>query len=410
MKTFKQITENIQRQKQLNEREFITKIKQAKDAALTAFKNSPKKHDARMAAVAKRAAKQDAEHEKAKAAMRDKSKSNAKELADLKGAAKGYNITKKGKANNPNAMRPKDKDGNPKHGSFWSSTATHNPHNKGSLAPHPKGDWVDAAGNTKQEVDRANDHSRDMAPSRIIASENSLASDIDKNRRAVHGPNDAEMRLKAIEKHITRLKAHAPEAKERLAHAEHTLKLHHDAHKAAAAHMETHAEKEYTSSHVGHYHEHHYGNGAQDHHYEEMEKHKKAEQENPSETHINDARLGYDHTHYDHPHHEEERTADHAPNLPKHSATLHKLVKTATAAHHAYNEMVDSQTKAEAGLPKGQKSKTKFHKKDAYDKVDVKTRSTYYKKALTALTPEGNDAVKNLKHVGKDHRQGTLNI
>ena len=405
MKTFKQITENIQRQKQLNEREFIRKIKQAKDAAVTAFKNDPEKHDAKMKNVANRAAKQDAEHEKAKAAMRDKSKSNAKELAGLKGASKGYNITKKGKADNPNSMRPKGK-----HGSFFDTTVKHNPHNTGSLAPHPKGDWVDAAGNTKQELDRANDHSRNMAPSRIIASENSLASDIDKNRRAVHGPNDAEDRVKTIKKHITKLKAHSPEAKDRIAHAEHTLKLHNDTHKAAAAHMETHAEKEYTSSHVGHYHEHHYGNGAQDHHYDEMERHKKAEQENPSETHINDARLGYDHTHYDHPHHEEERTADHAPNLPKHSATLHKLVKKATEAHHAYNEMIDSQTKAEAGLPEGQKSKTKFHKKAAYDKVDVKTRATYYKKALTALTPEGNDAVKNLKHINKDSRQKEMDI
>ena len=313
MKTFKQMNEDIQHQKQLNEKGLLGKIKRAKDAAVTAFKNSPAKHDARMAAVAKRAAKQDAEHEKAKAAMRDKSKSNAKELAGLKGSSASYNITKKGKANNPNAMRPKGKSG-----SFWSSTAPHNPNNSGRLAPHPKGDWVDAAGNTKQEVDRANDHSRDMASSRIIASENSLASDIDKERRAVHGPNDAEDRVNTIKKHITKLKAHAPEAKDRIAHAEHTLKLHHDAHKAAAAHMETHAEKEYTSSHVGHYHEHHYGNGAQDHHYDEMEKHKKAEQENPSETHINDARLGYDHTHEDHPHHEEERTADHAPSLVKH--------------------------------------------------------------------------------------------
>ena len=405
MKTFKQITENIQRQKQLNEREFIRKIKQAKDAAVTAFKNDPEKHAEKMKNVANRAAKQDAEHEKAKAAMRDKSKSNAKELAGLKGASKGYNITKKGKANNPNSMRPKGK-----HGSFFDTTATHNPHNTGRLAPHPKGDWVDGAGNTKQEVNRAEDHSRNMAPSRIIASENSLASEMDKNRRAVHGPNDAEERVKTIKKHTMKLKTHAPEAKDRIAHAEHTLKLHHDAHKASAAHMETHAEKEYTSSHVGHYHEHHYGSGAQDHHYDEMERHKKAEQENPSETHINDARLGYDHTHYDHPHHEEERTADHAPNLPKHSATLHKLVKTATKAHHAYNKMVDSQTKAEAGLPQGQKSKTKFHKKDAYDKVDVKQRGTYYKKALTALTPEGNDAVKNLKHINKDSRQKEMDI
>ena len=399
------MNEDIQHQKQLNEKGLLRKIKRAKDAAVTAFKNDPEKHDAKMKNVANRAAKQDAEHEKAKAAMRDKSKSNAKELAGLKGASKGYNITKKGKADNPNSMRPKGK-----HGSFFDTTVKHNPHNTGRLAPHPKGDWVDGAANTKHEVDMANASSRDMAPSRIIASENSLASDIDKNRRAVHGPNDAEDRVKTIKKHITKLKAHAPEAKDRIAHAEHTLKLHNDAHKAAAAHMETHAEKEYTSSHVGHYHEHHYGNGAQDHHYDEMERHKKAEQENPSETHINDAKLGYDHTHEDHPHHEEERTADHAPNLPKHSATLHKLVKKATEAHHAYNEMIDSQTKAEAGLPEGQKSKTKFHKKAAYDKVDVKTRATYYKKALTALTPEGNDAVKNLKHINKDSRQKEMDI
>jgi hypothetical protein len=405
MKTFKQMNEDIQYQKQLNEKGLLKRIGQAKDAAVASFKSDPEKHAAKMDAVAKRAAKQDTEHEKAKAAMRDKSKSNAKELAGLKGAAKGYNISKKGNANNPNSMRPKGKDG-----SFFDTTAPHNPHNTGRLAPHPKGDWVDGAGNTKQEVDRANDHSRDMAPSRIIARENSIDSEKDKDRRAVHGKSDAEYRVEAIKKHITKLKAHAPEAKERLAHAEHTLKLHNDTHKAAAAHMETHAEKEYTSSHVGHYHEHHYGNGAHDHHYEEMERHKKAEQENPSETHINDARLGYDHTHEDHPHHEEERTADHAPNLPKHSATLHKLVKTATAAHHAYNEMVDSQTKAEAGLPEGQKSKTKFHKKAAYDKVDVKTRATYYKKALTKLTPEGNDAVKNLKHKNKDSRQKEMDI
>ena len=397
------MNEDIQHQKQLNEKGLLGKIKRAKDAAVTAFKNSPAKHDARMAAVAKRAAKQDAEHEKAKAELANKSKSNAQKLADLKGSSASYNITKKGKANNPNAMRPKGKSG-----SFWSSTAPHNPNNSGRLAPHPKGDWVDAAGNTKQEVDRAEDHSRNMASSRIIASENSLASDIDKERRAVHGPNDAEDRVKTIKKHVGKLKAHAPEAKDRIAHAEHTLKLHDDAHTAAVAHMESHKEKEYTSSHVGHYHEHHYGSGAQDHHYDEMERHKKAEQENPSETHINNAKLGYDHTHEDHPHHEEERTADYAG--PTHGATLHKLVKKATAAHHAYNKMVDSQTKAEAGLPQGQKSKTKFHKKAAYDKVDVKTRATYYKKALTKLTPEGNDAVKNLKHINKDSRQKEMDI
>ena len=350
------MNEDIQHQKQLNEKGLLKKIGQAKRAAVAAFKDDPEKHDAKMKNIANRAAKQDAEHEKAKAAMRDKSKSNAKELAGLKGAAKGYNISKKGKADNPNSMRPKGK-----HGSFFDPTAPHNPNNSGRLAPHPKGDWVDGAGNTKQEVDRANDHSRNMAPSRIIASENSLASDIDKERRAVHGPNDAEDRVKTIKKHVGKLKAHAPEAKDRIAHAEHTLKLHDDAHAAAVAHMESHKEKEYTSSHVGHYHEHHYGSGAQDHHYDEMERHKKAEQENPSETHINNAKLGYDHTHEDHPHHEEERTADYAG--PTHGATLHKLVKKATAAHHAYNKMVDSQTKAEAGLPQGQKSKTKFHKK-----------------------------------------------
>ena len=405
MKTFKQMNEDIQHQKQLNEKGLLKRIGQAKRAAVAAFKDDPEKHDAKMKNVANRAAKQDAEHEKAKAAMRDKSKSNAKELAGLKGASKGYNITKKGKANNPNSMRPKGK-----HGSFFDTTVKHNPHNTGRLAPHPKGDWVDAAGNTKQEVDKAEDHSRNMASSRIIARENSIDSDKDKDRRAVHGKSDAGYRVEAIKKHITKLKAHAPEAKDRIAHAEHTLKLHMDAHKAAAAHMETHAEKEYTSSHVGHYHEHHYGNGAQDHHYDEMERHKKAEQENPSETHINDAKLGYDHTHEDHPHHEEERTADYAEDLSKHSATLHKVVKKATGAHHAYNEMVDSQTKAEAGLPEGQKSKTKFHKKAAYDKVDVKTRATYYKKALTALTPEGNDAVKNLKHINKDSRQKEMDI
>jgi len=403
MKTFKQMNEDIQHQKQLNEKGLLTKLKQAKNAAVTAFKNSPEKHAAKMDAVAKRVAKQDAEHEKAKAELANKSKSNAQKLADLKGSSASYNITKKGKANNPNAMRPKGKDG-----SFFDTTAPHNPNNSGRLAPHPKGDWVDAAGNTKLKVDEAEAHSRDMASSRIIARENSIDGESDKDRRAVHGKSDAEMRVEATKKHIGKLKAHAPEAKDRIAHAEHTLKLHTDAHAAAVAHMETHKEKEYTSSHVGHYHEHHYGSGAQDHHYDEMERHKKAEQENPSETHINDAKLGYDHTHEDHPHHEEERTADYAG--PTHGATLHKLVKTATAAHHAYNEMVDSQTKAEAGLPKGQKSKTKFHKKDAYDKVDVKTRSTYYKKALTKLTPEGNDAVKNLKHKNKDSRQTTMDI
>ena len=404
MKTFKQITEDIQHQKQLNEKGLLGKIKRAKDAAVTAFKNSPEKHDARMADVAKRAAKQDTEHEKAKAAMRDKSKSNAKELAGLKGAAKGYNISKKGNANNPNSMRPKGK-----HGSFFDTTALHNPHNTGSLAPHPKGDWVDGAGNTKQEADRANDHSRDMAPSRIIASENSLASDIDKNRRAVHGPNDAEERVKTIKKHTMKLKTHAPEAKDRIAHAEHTLKLHHDAHKAAAAHMETHAEKEYTSSHVGHYHEHHYGNGAQDHHYDEMEKHKKAEQENPSETHINDARLGYDHTHYDHPNHEEETSAD-VTDIHKHTVTFHKFAKRATAAHHAYNKMVDSQKKAETDLPKGTKSKTALNKKAAYNKVDAEKKSDNYKKAIASVNPEHNEIIKNLKHVNKDNDQKEMDI
>ena len=141
MKTFKQMNEDIQHQKNVNE-SIAKRIKQA----IAGFKTNPadpKKHAATLDKIAKRAKAQDAEHEKAKAALRDKSKSNAKELADLKGLSKGYNISKKGKPDNPNSMRPKGK-----HGSFFDTTAEHNPNNKGSMAPHPKGDWVDAAGNT----------------------------------------------------------------------------------------------------------------------------------------------------------------------------------------------------------------------------------------------------------------------
>jgi len=402
MKTFKQMNEDIQHQKQLNEKGLLGKLKRAKDAAVTAFKNDPEKHAAKMKDIANRAKAQDDAVSSAKAKLGQNKEKAAQQLSKLKGTSTGYNITKKGDTPNPNAQRPAGK-----HGSFFDTTAPHNPNNTGRLAPHPKGDWVDGAGNTLKSHDEAQDHSRNMAPSRVIARENSLDKE-NKDRRAVHGTSEAEERVNTIKKHIGKLKAHAPEAKDRIAHAEHTLKLHHDAHDAAGAHMKSHKEKEYTSSHVGHYHEHHYGNGAEDHHYEEMEKHKKAEQKNPAETHINDAKLGYDHTHEDHPHHEEERTADYAG--PTHKPTLHKLVKKVQAAHHAHNQMIDSQTKAEAGLPKGQKSKTKFHKTAAYDKVDVATHAAYHKKALSILTPEGNDAVKNLKHTNKDNRQKEMDI
>jgi len=89
MKTFKQMNEDIQYQKQLNEKGLLKKIGRVKDAALAALKDDPEKHAAKMKNVANRVAKQDAEHEKAKAAMCDKSKSNAKELAGLKGLSKG---------------------------------------------------------------------------------------------------------------------------------------------------------------------------------------------------------------------------------------------------------------------------------------------------------------------------------
>ena len=399
------MNEDIQHQKNVNE-SIAKRIKQAIDG----FKTNPadpKKHVARMKNIANRAAKQDAEHEKAKAALSDKSKSHAKELGNLKGLSKGYNITKKGNADNPNSMRPKGK-----HGSFWDSTVEHNPENKGSMAPHPKGDWVDAAGNTGKHT-RIAHRSNHLGPSWVAATENRINDPADKERKKYHGNNPAEERVITIKKHITKLKAHGddtPETKERLAHAEHTLKLHHDAHKAAGAHLETHGEHEFTTSHYGHYHDHHYGNGEQDHHYDEMEKHKKAEQKNPNETHIDNARLGYDHTHHDHPHHEEEQKVDVATSIPKHAATFHKLAKTATAAHEAYNKMVDSQTKAEAGLPEGQKSKTKFHKKAAYNKVDVEGRKKHYEKALASVNPEHNEIIKNLKHVNKDNDQKEMDI
>jgi len=408
MKTFKQMNEDIQHQKQLNEKGFFRKIRRAKDAAIASFKSDPEKHAERMKNISNRAKAQDAEHEKAKAALSDKSKSNAKKLGNLKGLSKGYNITKKGNADNPNSMRPKGK-----HGSFWDSTVEHNPGNKGSMAPHPKGDWVDAAGNTGKHTRIAMTHSSTLSASRISATENRLNDPAEKERKKYHGNNPAEERVITIKKHITKLKAHGgdtPEAKERLAHAEHTLKLHHDAHKAAGAHLETHGEHEFTTSHYGHYHDHHYGNGEQDHHYDEMEKHKKAEQNNPNETHIDNARLGYDHTHHDHPHHEEEQKADVATSIPKHAATFHKVAKTSTAAHEAYNKMVDSQKKAESDLPKGTKSKTKLNKKAAYNKVDVEGRKKHYEKALASVNPEHNEIIKNLGHVGKDNKQTTMNI
>ena len=406
MKTFKQMNEDIQHQKQLNEKGLLKRIGQAKAAAVASFKSDPEKHAKKMKNIANRAKAQDAEHEKAKAALRDKSKSHAKELAGLKGAAKGYNISKKGSADNPNSMRPKDKDGNPKSGSFFDTTAEHNPNNKGSMAPHPKGDWVDAAGNPGKHTTIAH-RSNHLGPSWVSATENRLNDPADKERKRYHGNNEAEDRAITIKKHLAALKRHAPEAKERIAHAEHTLKLHHDAHKAAGAHLETHGEHEFTTSNYGHYHEHHYGNGEEDHHYDEMEKHKKAEQKNPSETHIDNARLGYDHTHHDHPHHEEVAKADVA-DIPKHAATFHKFAKTATTAHHAYNKMVDSQKKAETDLPKGTKSKTALNKKAAYNKVDVKKKSDNYKKAIASVNPEHDKIIKNLKHVNKENRQGDL--
>jgi len=403
MKTFKQMNEDIQHQKQLNEKGLLKRIGQAKDAAIASFKSDPEKHAERMKNIGNRAKAQDAEHEKAKAALSDKSKSNAKKLGNLKGLSKGYNITKKGNADNPNSMRPKGK-----HGSFWDSTVEHNPGNKGSMAPHPKGDWVDAAGNTGKHTRIAMTHSSTLSASRISATENRLNDPADKERRKYHGPSDAEERVTTIKKHTAALKRHAPEAKERIAHAEHTLKLHHDAHNAAGAHLKTHKIKEFTTSNYNHYHDHHYGNGEEDHHYDEIEKHKKAEQKNPSETHIDNARLGYDHKHEDHPHYEEVRDGEYAG--PTHAATFHKLAKTATAAHHAYNKMVDSQKKHEDSLPKGTKSKTKLNKKAAYNKVDAEARKAYYKKAISSINPEHNEIVKDLKHVDKDNRQGTLNI
>ena len=405
MKTFKQMNEDIQHQKQLNEKGFFRKIRRAKDAAIASFKSDPEKHAERMKNISNRAKAQDAEHEKAKAALSDKSKSNAKKLGNLKGLSKGYNITKKGNADNPNSMRPKGK-----HGSFWSSTVEHNPDNKGSMAPHPKGDWVDAAGNTGKHTRIAMTHSSTLSASRISATENRLNDPAEKERKKYHGNNPAEERVITIKKHIAALKRHDPEDKKRLAHAEHTLKLHHDAHKAAGAHLETHGEHEFTTSNHGHYHEHHYGNGEEDHHYDEMEKHKKAEQKNPNETHIDNARLGYDHTHHDHPHHEEEQKVDVATSIPKHAATFHKLAKTATAAHHAYNKMVDSQKKAESDLPKGTKSKTKLNKKAAYNKVDVEGRKKHYEKALASVNPEHNETIKKLGHVGKDNKQKEMDI
>jgi len=401
MKTFKQMNEDIQHQKNVNE-SIAKRIKQA----IAGFKTNPadpKKHAATLDKIAKRAKAQDAEHEKAKAALRDKSKSNAKELADLKGLSKGYNISKKGKPDNPNSMRPKGK-----HGSFFDTTAEHNPNNKGSMAPHPKGDWVDAAGNTEKHT-RIAHRSNHLGPSWVSATENRLNDPADKERKKYHGNNDAEERVITNKKHIAALKRHAPEAKERIAHAEHTLKLHHDAHKAAGAHLGTHGEHEFTTSNYGHYHDHHYGNGEKDHHYDEMEKHKKAEQKNPAETHIDNARLGYDHTHYDHPHHEE-ATSAFVADIPKHAATFHKFAKTATAAHHAYNKMVDSQKKAETDLPKGTKSKTALNKKAAYNKVDVEKKSDNYKKAIESVNPEHNEIIKNLKHVNKDNDQKEMDI
>tara|TARA_B100001057_G_scaffold395203_1_gene404685 strand:+ start:576 stop:1754 length:1179 start_codon:yes stop_codon:yes gene_type:complete len=392
MKTFKQMNEDIQYQKQLNEKGLLKRIGRAKDAAIASFKSDPEKHDAAMKNIANRAKAQDAEVASAKAKLgKDKEKA-AQQLSKLKGTSTGYNITKKGSTDDPNSMRPKDKDGNPKHGSFYS-------------AKHK--DKVDAAGNTKEHTMLAMAHGSDLAPSRISARENRLYDEKDADRRKIHGPSDAEDRVNTIKKHIGRLKAHAPEAKERIAHAEHTLKLHHDAHKAAGAHLETHEEHEFTSSNYSDYHDHHYGNGEKDHHYDEMQKHKDAEQKNPAETHIDNKRLGYDHTHEDHPHHEEVRTADVASD--RHGVTMKHLGKTATAAHEAYNKMVDSQKKAESDLPKGTKSKTKFHKKAAYNKVDVATRAAYYKKALK-VNPENNKIVKNLKSIHKDHRQKEMDI
>jgi len=387
MKTFKKMNEDIQHQKQLNEKGLLAKLKRAKDAAVTAFKNDPEKHAAKMKNVANRAKVQDAEVASAKAKLgKDKEKA-AQQLSKLKGTSTGYNITKKGSTDDPNSMRPEGK-----HGSFYSAK---------------KKDKVDAAGNTKEHTMLAMAHGSDLAPSRISARENRLDDEKDADRRKIHGPSEAEDRVNTIKKHIGKLKAHAPEAKDRIAHAEHTLKLHHDAHKAAGAHLETHKEHEFTSSNYSDYHDHHYGSGEQDHHYEEMQKHKDAEQKNPAETHIDNGRLGYDHTHYDHPHHEEVRKADYAGD--RHGATMKHLGKTATAAHEAHNQMIDSQTKAEAGLPKGQKSKTKFHKQAAYNKVDVATRAAYYKKALR-VNPENNKIVKNLKHINKDHRQKEMDI
>tara|TARA_B100000768_G_scaffold115823_1_gene107199 strand:+ start:2081 stop:3256 length:1176 start_codon:yes stop_codon:yes gene_type:complete len=391
MKTFKQMNEDIQHQKQLNEKGLLTRIGNARRAAVASFKSDPEKHAEKMKNIGNRAKAQDAEVASAKAKLgKDKEKA-AQQLSKLKGTSTGYNITKKGSTDDPNSMRPKDKDGNPKHGSFYSAE---------------KKDKVDAAGNTREHTRLAMTHGSDLAASRISARENSLDKE-DKDRRSIHGDGPAFERVKTIEKHVGRLKAHAKEAKERIAHAEHTLKLHHDAHKAATAHLETHKEHEFTSSNYSDYHDHHYGSGEQDHHYEEMQKHKDAEQKNPAETHIDNKRLGYDHTHYDHPHYEEPRKADYADE--KHGATMKDLGKKATAAHEAYNKMVDSQKKAEDGLPKGEKSKTKFHKKAAYEKVDVATHAAYYKKALR-VNPENNEIVKNLKHINKDHRQKEMDI
>jgi hypothetical protein len=386
MKTFKQMNEDIQHQKNVNE-SIAKRIKQA----IAGFKTNPadpKKHAATLDKIAKRAKAQDAEVASAKAKLgKDKEKA-AQQLSKLKGTSTGYNITKKGSTDDPNSMRPEGK-----HGSFYS-------------AKHK--DKVDAAGNTAKDTMLAMSHGSDLAPSRISARENRLDDEKDADRRKIHGPSDAEDRVNTIKKHIARLKAHAPEAKERIAHAEHTLKLHHDAHKAAGAHLETHEEHEFTSSNYSDYHDHHYGNGEQDHHYDEMQKHKDAEQKNPAETHIDNKRLGYDHTHEDHPHHEEVRTADVASD--RHGVTMKHLGKTATAAHEAYNKMVDSQKKHEDSLPEGTKSKTKFHKKGAYNKVDADTRKAYYKKAIASVNPEHNEIVKNLKHVNKDSRQKEMDI
>jgi len=401
MKTFKQMNEDIQHQMQLNEKGLLKKLKRVKDAAVNAFKDSPEKHAEKMKNVANRAAKQDADHADAKANLSKNRKSNAKELSNLKHSTSGYNITKKPDSTNPNANR------GAKHGSFFDTTALHNPNNTGRM-DRGNGDYVDRAGNTRANVEAAGDHQRGMSHTRIAARANRLNDEKDKDRRRLHGPNEADDRVNTIKKHTANLKKHAPEAKDRIAHAENTLKLHKDAHNAAGVHLQSHKVKEYTTSHEAHYHEHHYGNGAEDHHYEKMEKHKEAEQNNPGETHINDKKLGYGSEHYDHPHHEEERTADYAG--PAHGVSFHRMTKAGEAAHGAYNKMVDSQKNAEAGLPAGGKSKTKFHKKSAYEKVDIAANKEYHKKAISKVTGNGNEIVKGLKHINKDEKQKEMDV